>query len=462
LKYFYAVAECDSVQTAEHVYSNCDGMEYETSGTRLDLRFIPDGMEFDQQPKDEATSFGDLSTYRPNLFVNKALQQSRPVLTWEEERDPKRVALTKKAFENPDEWDRLELNGILASPSSSEASDGEEIEAAFGSGEISDSGEEIGQQNEENGEKSKKGKGYKKLLLNSLKKSTENGPRRKHEPQEEEDDDVEMEIKWDTGVEENLEKSEMPTSRDEKKMSQWEKYLERRKEKRRQRKEEIRRKRLEVKQQRQGFVDEDDDFPSDFEDESRMARKTKKKRKRTEPDSIAQEDSEEKRKRGAELELLLAESDEERKGRHFNLKKILKEEKKKPSADKTRKAASSEDREEREEEDFSMNVEDPRFKAIFNSHLYNIDPSDPAFKKTPGMKRLLEEKVKVKAISQPTEQSTNRLSKLSQPSSSLEAASEGTEKKANPELSLLAKRVKAKSDMLKKAKEQRKVKKSIS
>lgn len=55
VRYYYAVVECDSIETADYLYKTCDGVEFERSANKLDLRFIPDSMEFKHKARDVAT-----------------------------------------------------------------------------------------------------------------------------------------------------------------------------------------------------------------------------------------------------------------------------------------------------------------------------------------------------------------------------------------------------------------------
>ncbi|KAI3838342.1 hypothetical protein MKX03_005470 [Papaver bracteatum] len=50
LRYYYAVVECDSSDTADHLYKSCDSTEFERTSNVLDLRFIADSMEFKHPP----------------------------------------------------------------------------------------------------------------------------------------------------------------------------------------------------------------------------------------------------------------------------------------------------------------------------------------------------------------------------------------------------------------------------
>lgn len=81
LKYYFAVIECDTVETATALYNTCDGLEYEATSNMFDLRFIPDDVTFERAPRDEATNIPD--DYTPPEFSTKALQSSRVELTWD-------------------------------------------------------------------------------------------------------------------------------------------------------------------------------------------------------------------------------------------------------------------------------------------------------------------------------------------------------------------------------------------
>ncbi|CAH8610384.1 unnamed protein product [Heterobilharzia americana] len=87
LKYFYAIIEFDSIETAEIIYSTCDGLEYESSGSRLDLRFVDNDQRF-EVPAEYAHLVSECreinkAKYTPIRFETNALHSTRIGITWD-------------------------------------------------------------------------------------------------------------------------------------------------------------------------------------------------------------------------------------------------------------------------------------------------------------------------------------------------------------------------------------------
>lgn len=109
------------------------------------------------------------------------------------------------------------------------------------------------------------------------------------------------------------------------------------------------------------------------------------KKKRTKEERL--EDSRKK----AELELLM--EDNRENNQHFNMKEIQKAEKR-DKRKKKNKGQNAKDKGEDLQDDFKIDVSDPRFSALHESHHYALDPTNPHFKKTKAMTELLQERQK--------------------------------------------------------------------
>jgi hypothetical protein len=108
LRYYYAVVECDSKETANHLYTQCDGMEFERTSHTLDLRFIPDDMTFVREPRDVAREVQD--GYKAPEFEMRALQHSTVKLTWDDD-EPTRVKALRRKF-NADELNEMDFRFV--------------------------------------------------------------------------------------------------------------------------------------------------------------------------------------------------------------------------------------------------------------------------------------------------------------------------------------------------------------
>eukprot|EP00798_Chlamydomonas_sp_ICE-L_P030470 gene30470-35481_t len=85
----------DSETTSLHVYNECDGLEFERSACKFDLRFVADEQDFsERQIRDTANSIPS-GYVAPDIF-NMSLQHTDPKLTWDAEDDSRKKVLNRK------------------------------------------------------------------------------------------------------------------------------------------------------------------------------------------------------------------------------------------------------------------------------------------------------------------------------------------------------------------------------
>ncbi|KAL5752419.1 hypothetical protein ACOSP7_022605 [Xanthoceras sorbifolium] len=343
LRYYYAVVECDLIATADYLYKACDGIEFERSSNKLDLRFIPDTMEFKHPPRDVATEAP--SNYGGLDFYTKALQHSNVHISWDED-EPEREKTLKRKF-NADQLADLELKEFLASEES-ENDDEDDDNAA----------------EEQSGKKSKKRDKYLALLGSN---DGSDG--------DVEEDGQDMEVTFNTGLEDISKR--ILEKKDKTSETIWEAYLRKRREKKKARKNNSK-----YSSDDESSSDTDGEAieePDDFFVEEPSVKKSKKDvRRKSEKDQ--QDTVREAEASRAELELLLADDKGAENGiKGYNLKRKNakgKKGKEVPDDDKLPVA----------------NYNDPRFSALFTSHLFALDPTDPQFKRSAAYARQVAQK----------------------------------------------------------------------
>ncbi|KAM0346726.1 hypothetical protein ACHAPU_005441 [Fusarium lateritium] len=382
LRYYYAVMVCSSPEVAQKLYEAIDGREYQSSSNFLDLRFVPDDVTFDDEPRDECEKVPE--SYKPVEFVTNALQSSKVKLTWDmhPEESSRKDSINRAFTGSRNDLEENDLRAYLASDSEDENDEEEEVEEA------------AEEQGEEEPKLSKKELARRKMRA-ALGLSEEPTKSSKKAPV------GDMEITFTPAL------SESAPKKTEEEETTIEKYKRREKERKEQKREAARARRagvdpkaeveeaMEVDEAPEGEGDDlgfDDPFFTSAEPAAASktsVRKADRIKKREAREAAEAEDKLQKKK----LESVMADVNEDQADHldHFDMNEILRLEKAKRKKGKAKKKALAKESRGGLQEEFDMDVGDDRFKAVFESHEYAIDPSNPKFKATEGMQKLLEE-----------------------------------------------------------------------
>ncbi|KAI1335857.1 hypothetical protein F5Y15DRAFT_396696 [Xylariaceae sp. FL0016] len=380
LRYYYAVMECSDAATAQKIYDSTDGTEYQTSSNFIDLRFIPDNVTFDDEPRDQCDTLS--SNYKPNEFTTDALQHSKVQLTWD--MHPDEVARRediKRAFTaSRSELEENDLKAYLASDSEDDrgpvAEDDSEQEK-----ELADDQPKLSKK-EMKAQKLREALGLGSKPMS--KSSSKSGPV------------GDMQITFSAALTGDSEKQKRDNEEEE---TTIEKYKRKERERKAKKKEKTVAKRDNAAEKTSADDADDGEEDLGFDDpfftteepiEATKSSKRKEERlkKREEKEAKALEDKLQKEQLKKIMEPMPGEAVDHLD--HFNMEEISRAEKLKAKKHKKKGKKQVEDHGGLQE-DFKMDPNDDRFNAFFKNHQYAIDPSNPHFKATPGMKQVMEE-----------------------------------------------------------------------
>eukprot|EP01036_Dinobryon_divergens_P025995 gene25995-34595_t len=403
LKYYFAIAECDTIETAAALYDQLDGAELEHSSMALDLSFVPEEVSFDGREVRDRSRGGDGSTaatlagYKPPDFVVEALQHSKVKCSWDKGDTERERKLTN--FSHWRDLNESELQQYIAS--SSDDSDSEEVavvDSHAGKAKKKQSQVQLRAAEEARKKLKATSKKAKAAQLRRQLLGLQDGDGNRDGDGEERDDffgsdagDNNEDGDGDDDSGEVHEMSYMPEDG--------------------------------------GDEDDSGSIIGDQDKNTALKKMGKKKHRRGKEESdddgnpnpfpAIVEDDDTRRKREAQLELLF-EGEENGDSRDFNMRDILhtQKEKEKKNGKKFPRGSSSENRDEDKDENapskkkskkskkvreeaassdsFQLDLSDSRFQPLFEDPKFGIDITQPEFKSTAVMKDVLQEQTKRK------------------------------------------------------------------
>jgi hypothetical protein len=437
LKYFYAIAEFDSPATAAAVKKECQSVELEATANVFELRFVPDDMTFDDRdPRETATTVPEL--YKPPRWYTPAVAHTVVSLTWDEA-DRNRTALTTRQWTVQDLVNEEQFANLLpGSEDGSEFSSAGDLGALLKHNDDEEESSEVSSATRASRLKELRSKARKARIRKRYAALLQGGSAEGGGGKDDDDDDSgseEMEITFQSGFSDKA--AALLEARDDEKAraerTWWEVQQEKQtalKSVRHRAKVEATAKGLNEEQMRafviaevqrakkdaaavnsrnpfesfeQGFEDAPQEFADDAEDREanpklsrrdarREARKRERKERRSTKKPSAAEVEERQRARDELALVMMPNGDGEREANEgFSVKGLLQAENKKRHGKKAR------DTDHGPVSNFEFDVADTRFAAVLENPAFAIDPNEPAFIDTAGMRDVMSKRAERQA-----------------------------------------------------------------